>query len=62
VLMDLDQIGFGIAADDIGGDIQQYRLDLYKGRGKAVCNKFKNIMSVGACSPATSLCPTSAIQ
>jgi 3D (Asp-Asp-Asp) domain-containing protein len=64
VTMDLDQVGIGIAADDTGkmGYITGYRLDLYKGYGKAACNGYPNPMAVGACTPATSLCPASAIQ
>jgi 3D (Asp-Asp-Asp) domain-containing protein len=62
VRIDLDQIGFGLLANDTGGDIQQYRLDLFKGFGKKVCIGYPNPMAVGACSPAQSLCPASAIQ
>jgi 3D (Asp-Asp-Asp) domain-containing protein len=62
VLIDLDQVGTGIHADDIGGDIVGYRLDLYKGVGKPVCAHNDNVMAVGACTPATSGCPASAIQ
>lgn len=64
VLMDLDQVGTGIAADDTGkkGYITGYRLDLYKGQGISACAHNDNIMAVGACTPATSGCPTSAIQ
>ena len=62
VSIDLDQVGSGVAADDIGGDIVGYRLDLYKGLGKVVCANNNNVIVVGACTPAQSLCPASAIQ
>jgi len=62
VLIDLDQVGTGILANDIGSDIIGYRLDLYQGAGKGVCANNNNIMAVGACTPATSGCPASAIQ
>jgi 3D (Asp-Asp-Asp) domain-containing protein len=62
VLMDLDQVGTGLLANDTGGDITGYRIDLYKGVGKAVCANYDNIMAVGACTPATSGCPASAVQ
>jgi len=62
VLLDLDQIGNNIVANDIGGDVSGYRLDLYEGIGKAVCADYDNIMTVGACSPKTDACPALAVQ
>jgi 3D (Asp-Asp-Asp) domain-containing protein len=62
VLVELDQIGQGLLANDTGGAIKNYRIDLYKGAGVAVCAKFANIMSVAACSPGNDLCPALAIN
>lgn len=62
VLLNIDQIGTGLLANDIGCDIIGYRLDLYKGSGKAVCSNFNNRISVSACSPGSTNCPASAIQ
>jgi 3D (Asp-Asp-Asp) domain-containing protein len=62
VLMNVDQVGTGLAADDAGQAIVGYRLDLYRGAGVAQCNNFNNIMSVGACNPASSGCPAQALQ
>jgi hypothetical protein len=64
VVMDLDQVGTGIAADDTGSKkyIVGYRLDLFKGVGIAACANNDNIMAVGACTPATAKCPASAIK
>lgn len=64
VLIDLDQVGTGIHADDTGkkGYITGYRLDLYEGIGKSACANNDNIMAVGACTPKQLLCPASAIQ
>ncbi len=62
MLIDLDQVGTGLLANDTGGDVTGYRIDLYKGVGKAVCANYDNIMAVGACTPATSGCPANAVQ
>jgi hypothetical protein len=62
VLMDLDQIGNSILANDAGGDIVGYRLDLFGGYGRAACNAYPNPMAVGACTPALLLCPGAPIQ
>jgi 3D (Asp-Asp-Asp) domain-containing protein len=62
VLIDLDQVGSGLLANDTGGGIKGYRIDLYKGTGSAVCAAYENIMAVGACTPATSGCPSSTVK
>jgi 3D (Asp-Asp-Asp) domain-containing protein len=62
VLVDIDQVGNNLLANDTGGDILGYRIDLYKGAGKAVCLDYDNIISVSACNPGNSKCPASAIQ
>jgi hypothetical protein len=54
--VELDQIG-NVTANDRGGDITLYRLDLYMGAGKAVCSNFDNIMAVGACASPSEFCP-----
>jgi 3D (Asp-Asp-Asp) domain-containing protein len=62
-LIDLDQIGTGLLANDTGCKIAGYRIDLYTGPGVANCPKtYKNIMSVAACNPSSSTCPSSTIQ
>ncbi|MGA9852659.1 MAG: 3D domain-containing protein [Gammaproteobacteria bacterium] len=61
--IDLDQIGTGLLANDIGGAITGYRIDLYKGIGQQVCVDYNNIMTVGACETAGQAnCPTSPLQ
>ncbi len=62
VLVDIDQVGNNLLANDTGGDIVGYRIDLYKGAGKAVCAGYDNLISVSACNPGNSKCPASAIQ
>jgi 3D (Asp-Asp-Asp) domain-containing protein len=62
VLIDLDQVGTGLLANDTGGGITGYRIDLYNGVGEAVCVNYENVMTVGACTPGTSGCPASAVQ
>jgi 3D (Asp-Asp-Asp) domain-containing protein len=60
--VDVDQIGNSLLANDTGGAIVGYRLDLYDGVGQAVCSGFTNIISVAACSSALSTCPALAVQ
>lgn len=57
VLVDINLIGDGLLANDTGGDIIEYRIDLYKGLGPNVCKSFNNIMAVSACRPANPKCP-----
>jgi 3D (Asp-Asp-Asp) domain-containing protein len=50
-------------ANDVGGDITGYRLDIYKGAGRSNCpSNYANTMAVGACDHVTSACPGYAIQ
>ncbi|MBV9761423.1 MAG: hypothetical protein JO340_12730 [Acidobacteriaceae bacterium] len=44
-------------ANDVGGGITGYRLDVFMGTGVAACSGFQNNVVVAACSPATSTCP-----
>ena len=44
-------------ANDTGGAIRGYRLDVFGGSGRASCATFSNIMTVGGCSPAVRQCP-----
>jgi 3D (Asp-Asp-Asp) domain-containing protein len=57
VLIYLDQVGTdGLLANDTGGGINGYRLDLYMGVGKNSCTGFSNIMAVGYCDPQSAAC------
>jgi len=58
VLVDIYRVGTGLKANDTGGAILGYRIDLYKGAGVGVCNNFNNIISVAACAPGNTKCPT----
>jgi 3D (Asp-Asp-Asp) domain-containing protein len=62
VLVDVDSVGTGLLANDTGGAIVGYRLDLYEGAGKGVCAGYANPMGVSDCSPAQTKCPGSALQ
>ncbi len=44
-------------ANDTGGAIRGYRLDVFGGTGRRACGTFRNIISVGACNPGTDTCP-----
>ena len=44
-------------ANDTGGAIRGYRLDVFGGTGRNACNGFTNRISVGACSPGVATCP-----
>ena len=61
-MVDLDQIGSGLLANDTGGGISGYRIDLYNGAGEAVCADYPNVMAVGACTSGSSGYPASAVQ
>jgi len=54
--------GGNYSANDIGGGITGYRLDIYMGLGNGACAGFQNNVVVGACSPGVSTCPAQAIQ
>jgi 3D (Asp-Asp-Asp) domain-containing protein len=58
----LDSIGANILANDTGGAITGYRLDLFKGTGQAACSGFGNPVVVGACNTPTSACPGSGVN
>jgi hypothetical protein len=45
------------AANDTGGAIVGYRLDVFGGAGRGACANFQNRIEVGACSPGTATCP-----
>jgi len=62
VLVDVDQVGSGLLANDTGSRIVGYRLDLFNGAGKAACDDFENPIAVAACSPAQGKCPGSALK
>ncbi len=44
-------------ANDTGGAIIGYRLDVFGGTGRAACASFQNRIEVGACTPGTATCP-----
>ncbi len=62
VLIDIDKIGIGLLANDSGGAIKKYRLDLFNGAGKAACASFTNPICVSACEQAQPLCPSTALS
>lgn len=51
VLVDIDGFGTGLLANDTGGAIIGYRLDVFRGSGAAACSNFSNPIVIGACSP-----------
>lgn len=58
VLVDVDGVGVGLLANDTGGAIRGYRLDLFNGAGRAACASYSNPIGVGACQTAQgSTCP-----
>jgi 3D (Asp-Asp-Asp) domain-containing protein len=61
VLIDVDQIGTKLLANDTGGAISGYRLDLFNGAGIAACANFTNPICVPACETAQPLCPSTEI-
>lgn len=44
-------------ANDTGGAIRGYRLDVFGGTGQKACKNFKNRIEVGACNPGSAKCP-----
>lgn len=62
VLVDVDQVGTGLLANDTGGAIVGYRLDLFNGSGKAACAGYSNPIGVSACETPQAACPGSALQ
>lgn len=63
VMVDLSGIGTGLLANDTGGAIRGYRLDLFNGAGRAACANYANPISVGVCqTPQGATCPGSALQ
>jgi 3D (Asp-Asp-Asp) domain-containing protein len=63
VLVDVNGVGTGLLANDIGGRILGYRLDLFNGEGRAACARYGNPVAVGACQTAQgSTCPEGAFQ
>jgi 3D (Asp-Asp-Asp) domain-containing protein len=62
VLVDVDQVGTGLLANDSGGAIKGYRLDLFNGAGKAACAGYPNPVKVGACETAQPNCPGTGLK
>lgn len=55
--VDIDDVGNGLTANDTGAAIAGYRIDLYRGAGRAVCNGYSNPIQIAACQPASAGCP-----
>ncbi len=62
VLVSVDGVGSNLLANDTGGAIVGYRLDLFNGAGRAACAGYANPVGVSACAPAQASCPGSALQ
>ncbi|MCM8622200.1 MAG: 3D domain-containing protein [Candidatus Accumulibacter sp.] len=63
VLVDVDGVGNGLLANDTGGAIRGYRLDLFNGAGRAACAAYSNPHGVGVCqTPQGTTCPGSTLQ
>jgi hypothetical protein len=60
VLVDINGVGNGLLANDVGSAIQGYRIDYYSGAGISACTGFNNIMAVSGCNPGNANCPASA--
>ena len=56
-LIDLDGIGAGLIANDSGQAIRGWRIDLFKGFGRAAAAGWSNPVVIGTCNPATANCP-----
>ncbi len=56
VAMVLDDIG-AVLANDRGGSIKGYRIDLYGGAGEAACRGYTNPTVIGACATPQDACP-----
>lgn len=63
VHVDVDEVADNLLANDTGGAIRGYRLDLFNGAGRAACANYGNPIGVGACQPAQgTTCPTRDFQ
>lgn len=63
VLVDVDGVGAGLLANETGGAIRGYRLDLFNGAGRTACAGYANPHGVGACqTPQGTTCPGSALR
>jgi 3D (Asp-Asp-Asp) domain-containing protein len=62
-LVDVNGVGDGLLANDVGRDITGYRLDLFMGVGRSVCRGYGNPVAVGACQAAQGdTCPRREFQ
>ncbi|WP_201495688.1 3D domain-containing protein [Rubrivivax sp. A210] len=50
-----------LEANDTGGAIIGYRLDVFGGTGRAACANFANQIALGVCAPGVATCPALAI-
>lgn len=63
VLIDVDGVTNGLLANDTGGAILGYRLDLFNGAGRAACAGYANPVKLGACQTAQgTTCPERALK
>jgi 3D (Asp-Asp-Asp) domain-containing protein len=61
VTVDINGVGYGLLANDIGGDVTGYRIDLYNGVGASACTNYNNIEAVSGCSPGNPNCPADTV-
>ncbi len=62
VLVDVSGVGTGLLANDTGGAIRGYRLDLFNGAGRVACAGYANPIGVGVCQTSQAACPGSTFQ
>jgi 3D (Asp-Asp-Asp) domain-containing protein len=63
VQVDIEGVGAGLLANDTGGAILGYRLDLFNGAGIAACANYSNPIAISACNPEqTGTCPGSGLK
>lgn len=62
IRVDLDSIGNNLLANDTGGAITGYRVDLFRGLGRANCTGWPNPIAVAACSPGNNTCPAREVE
>lgn len=50
-------VNYKLEANDTGGAILGYRIDIFGGSGRQVCAQFPNPVSMGSCIPGVETCP-----
>lgn len=56
-IIDLQGVGAGLIANDVGPAIQGWRIDYFAGFGRAAVAGWVNRVVMGACNPPTASCP-----